>query len=99
MADYNCFPIWDATGNPGPIDPLTLHISNMLRQDLLAWASVYDVTLNRENWDNPGFTSEVERIAFDQRGRELWQRLSYELKDTARVIYYSEVEGRIIENH
>lgn len=80
MADYDCFPLWDASpGRVGNIDPESLPISPQLKADLMAWATVFDRTLNRDDPLNSGFVNDCAKEAFKAQGRALAERLQAEL--------------------
>lgn len=83
MPDYDCFPVWNDRGEC--LDPATLRISASLRHDLLAWADVYDATLDRQDPARSGFASESQRRAFMAEGLTLQSRLERELGPEARV--------------
>ena len=80
MADYECFPLWEASpGQVGNIDPATLPISKHLQDDLLSWAAAYDLTLNREDPLSSGFSTPQQEEAFRKTAQELAYRLKTEL--------------------
>jgi hypothetical protein len=86
MADYQCFPLWEASpGVVGNVDPKDLPISSLLQQKLMAWAEKFDATLNMEDPANSGFDSELAAGEFRQEGEVLAQRLQEEL-GTAYVV-------------
>lgn len=88
MAEYECFPLWSIDAdNPGSIEPEQVPISERLIQDLWAWASRYDKTLN---WDDPvssDFKSESEKQQFKEDGEKLYRRLQEELGEDVNVTY------------
>jgi hypothetical protein len=91
MPDYHCFPLWelfedDVPDNP---DPAELPLSVALQEALLDWADTYDATLDDGNPADSGFPSAQAAAEFDDRGRDLWQRLVVEFRDTAVVTYRS----------
>lgn len=50
MADYQCFPLWEASpGAVGNIDPKDLPISLSLQRELMVWAEKFDATLNMQD--------------------------------------------------
>lgn len=80
MADYQCHPLWDMSpGKYGDIDPITLPISDDLRQELTSWARVFDETLNMLDPASSGFKTAVEEAAFRTQGLRLADRLKDEL--------------------
>ncbi|EEF60033.1 hypothetical protein Cflav_PD3092 [Pedosphaera parvula Ellin514] len=85
MADYQCFPLWEAPpGTVGNINPKDLPLSNNLRRDLAKWAEWYDSTLNLDDPAKSGFPNESIREEFKRTGEELGRRLKEELcKDFA----------------
>jgi hypothetical protein len=96
MPDYQCFPLWlyvddELEDNPAPSE---LPISLPLQEDLLAWADAYDATFDEDGPVESGFPSPQAAEDFDDRGRQLWGRLSDELRGTAVVTYRSVVDPR-----
>lgn len=80
MADYGCFPLWEASpGVVGNVAPEDLPISLSLQQRLMTWASKFDATLNQDDPSSSGFRSEQAAIEFRQEGEVLAQRLQEEL--------------------
>lgn len=80
MPDYQCFPLWEArSGQVGNIDPNTLPISYVLKQQLLDWAATYDATLNMDDPTSSGFLSDEAEAEFKRTGIELENRLRVEL--------------------
>jgi hypothetical protein len=80
MADYNCFPLWEASaGVVGNIDPSSLPISQELINKLTFWAELYDATLNLNDPLKSGFDNAHEEYAFIQLGRKLREQLKIEL--------------------
>lgn len=80
MADYQCFPLWEASpGVVGNIDPKDLPISLSLQQRLMAWAAKFDATLNMNDPASSGFESERAASEFRKEGEVLAQRLQDEL--------------------
>lgn len=80
MADYQCFPLWETSpGQVGNIDPKDLPISHELKMQLLAWAQIYDETLNMDDPTCSGFQSDEDEIEFKRVGNELGERLKAEL--------------------
>ena len=88
MPDYNCFPVWCTdSDNSGGIEPSQLSISQELKQDLFAWASRYDNTLNCDDPLNSGFESEEEEQKFREDGIKLHKRLQKELGKEIKVAF------------
>jgi hypothetical protein len=80
MADYGCFPLWEASpGEVGNIDPDSLPISTPLKVDLGRWAASYEKTLKPDDPVSSGFVSDQEEERFKQEGRSLQWRLQEEL--------------------
>lgn len=80
MPDYFCYPLWEASpGKVGNIDPKTLPISPALQQQLLAWARLFDQTLDMNDPRSAGFKSEEAVITFNQTGATLATQLREEL--------------------
>ncbi len=80
MADYECFPLWEASpGAAGDVDPDTLPISRELKAQLMAWAQSYDRTLNRDDPASSGFQDANAEAEFRRIGNELADRLRSEL--------------------
>ncbi|MET3213173.1 UNVERIFIED_ORG: hypothetical protein ABIC48_000916 [Burkholderia territorii] len=80
MADYQCFPLWEASpGAVGNIDPKDLPISLLLQQRLIAWAAIFDATLNMNDPASSGFASEQAISDFRKEGEALARQLQDEL--------------------
>jgi len=80
MADYDSFPLWDASpGQVGNVDPGSLPISEQLQSELTAWAQSFNQTLNQDDPLNSGFVSTEEEEKFKAEGRALGERLQAEL--------------------
>lgn len=86
MADYECWPLWEASpGDVGNVDPDGLPISLALKDRLRQWAADFDATLNRQDPRESGFrTLEIE-AAFLARGEALGAELQAELGVTVYV--------------
>lgn len=89
MADYHCWPLWEAGDELGDIDPASLPISDELRAGLLEWAREFDAILNAEDPAASGFPSPAAKRQFDKDGRSLAGQLASELRETHEVLYYS----------
>lgn len=95
MADYGCFPLWDATPTgPRNLDPSELPISEDLAEELGRWAARYDRTLNRNDPPASGFPTSREHLGFVEEGRHLASRLAKELGSTYLVLYFNDLVGR-----
>lgn len=80
MADYDCFPLWEATpGQVGNVDPGSLPISKQLQTELAAWGQMFNHTFNQDDPQNSGFVCTEEEEKFKVMGRALGQRLQAEL--------------------
>lgn len=80
MADYYCYPLWEAPpGQVGNIDPSTLPISSDLIAQLTEWACMYDNTLNLDDPASSGFYNDEEESEFKKFGNEIGERLKNEL--------------------
>ncbi|ECI6492950.1 hypothetical protein AH716_004578 [Salmonella enterica subsp. enterica] len=88
MADYYCYPLWlsgdDEVGN---VDPDSLPISALLKEELKIWATQYDATLNLDDPANSGFLSKEEEVLFKQKGRYLMSKLQEELGKDYEITY------------
>lgn len=72
MADHECFPLWQQNADGlANIDPGTLPIPPDLVRDLLAWADVFDRTLNRSDPANSGFPDTTAEATFYAEGERL----------------------------
>ena len=86
MADYDCYPLWKASpGQVGNVNPEDLPLSTTLKADLLAWAGMYNATLNRNDPRQSGFKDEDQQEEFRKRGEELGERLNLELGPDYKV--------------
>ena len=80
MADYHSYPLWEASpGQVGNIDPNSLPISKLLREQLLDWADVYDKTLDIDDPAISGFSSVEAVNAFKAQGMNLADQMRGEL--------------------
>ena len=89
MADYHCWPLWEAGDGVGDVDPASLPISDGLRAGLLNWADDLDAILNDGDPAVSRFPSPAAERQFDEDGRALAARLANELRETHEVLYYS----------
>jgi len=80
MPDYQCYPLWEASkGKVGNINPDNLPISDSIKLELLAWANLYDGTLNLDDPAASGFKDTQEANEFRQIGNRLGIKLQEEL--------------------
>ncbi|MDR2872521.1 MAG: hypothetical protein LBV45_08420 [Xanthomonadaceae bacterium] len=80
MADYQCYPLWEASpGVVGNINPGDLPISSDIKNRLLAWANLFDATLDIDNPIASGFKSEQAFDEFKKEGEALVHELQKEL--------------------
>lgn len=80
MADYQCHPLWNMSpGKYGDLSPDDLPISQGLKDQLNAWARVFDATLNMDYPPDSGFESDEAKAEFKQEGYRLAERLKEEL--------------------
>lgn len=86
MADYGCFPLWEASGEVGNINPNDLPLSQKMRQLLVDWAYAFDQTLNEDYPPDSGFKSQAEEIEFKQQAARLADQLREELGPEFEVI-------------
>ncbi|CBN54685.1 MULTISPECIES: hypothetical protein [Kamptonema] len=97
MADFDCYPLWDRDDG-GDIEPWELPLSEETIERLLNWQKIYDGIID---WDDPasaGFASEQEEIAFEREGISLWQQLQKELGDEYEIVYFSQLQHRIVSH-
>ncbi len=96
MADYFCHPLWHNGGvDFGDVDPASLPISDDLKSDLDAWASVFDGILDMDDPGNKGgFESPKARDDFAARGAQLADRLRVELGVDWEVAYWPPAGAR-----
>lgn len=88
MADYQCFPLWEASGESvRNVDPTALPLSSELMDRLNAWATNVDTTLNLDDPATSGFSTDVAERTFHDQGRHLSYLLNEGLGDGYAVIY------------
>lgn len=88
MADYQCFPLWEASpGVVGNIDPSELPISEVLQKRLSIWASQFDSALDDSDPASSGFENSEAVEAFKADGLELVKRLQSELGSEYVVVH------------
>lgn len=83
MVDYDCWPTWDDDSGQN-VDPRSLPITRRLAQQLLAWATRYDDSLNR---DDPTRSCLADPREFEADGRLLADLLCRELAGLCVVVY------------
>ncbi|QIR38664.1 hypothetical protein HCG51_19495 [Tolypothrix sp. PCC 7910] len=97
MADYGCDPLWWADADKvGNIDPAKLPLSQETINRLKNWASDYNASLNWQDPANSPDLSPEDEAAFEKEGTNLWKQLQTELAPNYRVIYFSELLGKVI---
>ncbi|QTA85341.1 hypothetical protein [Desulfonema magnum] len=98
MADYECFPLWkcEETGAAN-VDTDSLPLSAKTKKRLRSWAECYDSTLNLEYPASSGFATKEDQQAFEEEGKSLCKILVEELKDTYKVVYFSESASELLE--
>lgn len=96
MTDYDCFPLWDVNDGLN-IVPDSLPLPEEIKLRLERWAKYYDETLSRDDPLSSKFRSEEEELAFENEGKALWQILKEELGADYKVIYFSNLESKILE--
>ncbi|WP_220702065.1 hypothetical protein [Cupriavidus plantarum] len=80
MADYQCFPLWEASpGEVGNIDPDEFPISQELKARLASVARQYDETLNMDYPPDSGFKNSEAEAKFKQEDCCLAGQLRTEL--------------------
>jgi|GEM_PF-1105416 len=86
MADYECWPLWEASpGVVGNVDPDALPISQTLKDRLFRWAADFDATLNRDDPRRSGFPAAQDEAEFLERGAALGAALQAELGPAFKV--------------
>lgn len=75
MADYECYPVWNAEAATTNLDPGGLEIPRDLATALTAWGDEYTATLNRSDPAVSGFTDERAAQTWLRTGAELAARL------------------------
>lgn len=84
---------WKHTALPTEDLPLSFELNNQLTE----WEEFYE-----EYFDNTTLLSLAKRPVakdnFDVVGKQLWQLVKEELKDNYKVIYYSEVEQKVLDD-
>ena len=84
MADYQCYPLWEAGEAIGNVDPRSLDISSDLADALIAWGNEYTAMLNWEDPASSGFADEATAEAWVLAGGLLASRL----RDEGIVVHY-----------
>lgn len=98
MADYNCWPLWEYEDKElvDNLHPSELSLSYEIKERLLNWQNIYDGIMNWEEPASSYFASEAEKRAFEKEGISLWQLLQKELDNDCEVVYFSEVQLRVL---
>lgn len=86
MADYECFPLWEAGDAVGNVDPWSLDIPGELAAALSTWGDEYTATLNQEDPTASGFADEPTAPAWVLAGARLADRL----RDEGVAVQYFE---------
>ena len=98
MAEYECFPIWEAFDDGTKnVDPDHLPVGSELKVSLRNWAATYDRTLNQDYPPDSGFATPEEEETFEIEGRRLWKELTDNLGPEYKVAYYSAQKLRLLE--
>lgn len=87
MADYDCFPLWEASDRIGNINPNDLPLSHELKQQLIKWAKVFDQTLNQDYPPDSGFKSPDDEQEFKQSAIRLAAQLREELGPDFEILF------------
>lgn len=97
MCDYHCDPLWALDEERyGCFSPDLIEISESLRNDLKAWAQIYDTSFNLDDFSKPHW-SEAQYAAHDAEGRRLAGRLKRERPDL--MVYVMVPEIGVVEIH
>ena len=95
MTDYGCYPLWAMDqGKIGPFSPYHLGVSLELENDLWAWASEYDMSLDADDPANSTWSKERHHQHLEQ-GLSLARRIKQELP--AREVFALDGEGALVE--
>jgi hypothetical protein len=103
MWDYHCWPLWlyegiEADSVPENVDPATLPLSVTTIAQLLAWAAIPDAKLAAHMHVPQDISwTELEEKSFESDGRALWETLQHELGDEYYVVYFSNLDRRVME--
>lgn len=81
MPDYQCDPLWSASGN---VDPKTLPISKQLQDGLKSWGAEFERATNQGQTD---FSSAKAKADFETQGTSLKNNLQAELGSSYKVKY------------
>lgn len=99
MPDYRCWPLWwYGSEDVGNLDPAELGLSLALQAELQAWADVYDSWLNFDDPANSPSPSDAELEIFERTGIQLWRHLLQELGTEYKVVYFSQLQQRVLED-
>ena len=89
MADYQCWPLWEAdSGMVGNIDPESLPLSATTTDALNSWAKRFDSFLNFDSPIESRVVPSKEQQEFDAEARRLWATLQSELGAQFTVVYW-----------
>ena len=91
MPDYDCFPLWwveHPHGLVGDVDPAFLPLAPATRKRLLAWARVFDESLDRDDPAQSPPEPPEALAAFASEGLALLKLLRAELAQEYEVVYY-----------
>lgn len=94
MADYHCWPLWEAGNQLGDIDPASLTILDELRVGLLEWADEFDAIAPRRGVqpDAPGarrLGHRCRRLGLRRRGRGDPQQACWPIRSVSLLITVS----------
>lgn len=88
LAEYDCWPVWDISGDDTKdINPRLLNISSELVDLLNEWASDFETTFDDEYPPDSGFSSEEKEKEFLRKGDIIFQLLKEQLSGDTEVIY------------
>jgi hypothetical protein len=88
MSEYECSPCWiiqDGIKHNFPLD--SMNITEELTQQIQAWDTKFQATLNQDHPPDSGFDSEDELVAFNKEGEALSTKLFEELCPDSTVEY------------
>lgn len=95
MPDYQCHPLWSASGPPDNIDPSTLPLSVETRSALDEWARAFDARMDLDDPTQERELTPAEVDAFEREGVHLWKALLQELPSDYEVSYKSMKLGKV----
>ena len=88
MADWQCWPLWESGAPEYNVDPASLPISERLRNDLTAWADMFEATLNVDYPPLSGFPDLAAATQWLVNGADLTSRLREELPSSEFQVWY-----------